>query len=333
MNLLLQSAQSEPSLPKSPPSPDYWLPIQASTFAADIDWLYNFLFWLSIVMSVLILGVMIYFVFKYRAGPRSLNERAEHTAEHNTVLEIAWSVLPMFVLVAIFVWGFKGLITIRSTPKDAVELHAVAQKWKWLFSHPKGTEVVESDELHVPIDEDVRIIIESRDVLHSLYFPSFRTKMDAIPGRYTELWFHATKSGTFPIFCAEYCGTSHSDMLAKVVVQSRPEYDKWLEDGLKPPDLSPIEMGKLMYNKKGCNACHSVDGSVKLAPSWKGLFGKTEALVGGGSVQVDENYLRESITDPALKVVNGFTPNMPSFKGQIKDYELTGIIEYIKSLK
>jgi cytochrome c oxidase subunit 2 len=192
-------------------------------------------------------------------------------------------------------------------------------------------------ELHVPIDRDVRIIIQSVDVLHSLYIPAFRTKMDAVPGRYSDLWFRATKAGEYPVFCAEYCGTSHSDMIAKAVVHEAGGYDKWLE-GIgeilkKEASKDPAAYGEKLYNKQGCKTCHTVDGSTLVGPTWKGLWGATRTLADGTSVEADENYILQSINDPTSQVVEGFPPSMPTYKGQMKDWELNALIEYIKSLK
>lgn len=319
------------SLPKSPPSNDHWLPLMASTVGSEVDGAFDFLFWMSVVVGVSIMVVMTYFVIRYRAQSRVANEIPEKMSDHNTALEITWSVIPLLVVIMIFVWGFKGYIMQRATPKDALEIHATAQKWKWLFTYPNG---LQDDKLHVPVDRDVRVIIQSMDVLHSLFIPAFRVKMDAVPGRYTELWFHATQTGDFPIFCAEYCGTSHSDMLSHAVVHEPGGYEEFLREYEKKlTAMPPVELGKLLYETKGCTACHTIDGSPKVGPTWKGVFGKEEAMADGTSVKVDENYIRESITDPQAKVVNGFTPSMPTYKGQLSDQELDALVEYIKSLK
>jgi cytochrome c oxidase subunit 2 len=190
------------------------------------------------------------------------------------------------------------------------------------------------DTMHVPIDRPVRVIINSVDVLHALFIPAFRQKIDAVPGRYTDLWFHATKAGDYPIFCAEYCGTAHSDMLAHAIVHPPGEYEKWLDAAcIKADDLEGPDRGKSLYTKKGCDVCHSIDGTPKIGPTWKGLFGKSESLTDGSNAQVDENYLRESIVDPAKKVVKGYAPSMPSYQGQLSDKDLHGLIEYMKTLK
>jgi len=325
---MISLLQPTPSLPKLPPSEHFWMPQDASVTAADIDWLYMFMVWTSLVFAVGIFAAMAYFCTKYRATSRKANERADPSSDHNTTLEVTWSIIPLFIVIALFVWGFKGFVDLRTPPKDSLEIHAIGKRWAWSFQYPHGVDNV----LHVPVDRNVRIVIQSLDVLHSLYLPNFRVKMDAVPGRYTDLWFRATKAGTYPIFCAEYCGTSHSDMLSNVVVHPPGGFEKWVKEQIEIANsLPPVELGKRVYEKQGCNACHTVDGSPKIGPTWKGMFGRTESLQSGGSVKVDENYIRESILDPQAKVVAGMPNSMPVTK--LSDREITGVIEYLKTLK
>jgi cytochrome c oxidase subunit 2 len=330
-SLLLQVAPDPKGLPKFPESPEFWMPLDASLTSRSVDWILHFMNWMSLICCVLILGAMIYFCIKYKAKSRAANEQAEPSSDHSTSLEIGWSIAPLFVVIALFVWGFKGFVDLRTPPKGALEIRATGQKWKWLFTYPGG---FVDDTLHVPVDRPVRMVIGAVDVLHSLWIPNFRVKMDAVPGRYTDLWFHATKTGVFPLECAEYCGTSHSDMLTRVIVHPAGGYEAWLDEQKnKLLSMPPVELGKLLYEKQGCSTCHSVDGTPKIGPTWKGVFGKPEALTSGASVIVDENYLRESIVDPASKIVAGFAPSMPTYQGKLKDVEIDGIIAYIKSLK
>jgi len=325
---------ADPELPKLPASDSFWLPADASVTTRNIDWVWDFMLWMSVLTALAIFVAMFHFATKYRAKSRAANENAEKSAEHNTALEITWSVLPLFVVIALFVWGFKGFVDLRTPPKDAMELHANAQKWKWTFDYQCARGGLTDDTLHVPVDRPVRMLISSVDVLHALYIPNFRTKMDAVPGRYTDLWFQATKPGEYPIFCAEYCGTSHSDMLSHVVVHPPGEYETWLRGACEKADsLVGIPRGEKLYKQQGCETCHSIDGTPKIGPTWKGLFGKTEAIAGGPSVQVDENYLRESFVDPTAKVVQGYAPSMPTYKGKLSDKDIDGLVEYIKSLK
>jgi cytochrome c oxidase subunit 2 len=325
---------ADPKLPVSPPSDSFWLPTDASITTRNIDWVWDFMIWMSVLTSLAIFVAMIHFCTKYRAKSRAANEDAEKSAEHNTTLEIAWSVLPLFVCIALFVWGFKGFVDLRTPPKDAMELHATGQKWKWTFDYKCPTGNLTYDELHVPIDRPVRMLISSVDVLHALYIPAFRTKMDAVPGRYTDLWFQATKAGDYPLFCAEYCGTSHSDMLSHVIVHPPGEYETWLDKTCKEADSETgAPRGAKLFERQGCSTCHSVDGTPKIGPTWKGLFGRSSDITGGASVKVDENYLRESMMDPGAKVVKGYAPSMPTYQGKLSDKDIDGLIEYIKSLK
>jgi cytochrome c oxidase subunit 2 len=325
---------AEPTLPKLAPSDSFWLPVDASVTTRNIDWVWDFLVWISVLTALAIFVAMFHFVTKYKAKSRAANEHAEKSSEHNTALEIAWSVLPLFVVIALFVWGFKGFVDLRTPPKDSMELRANAQKWKWTFDYKCARGGMTDDTLHVPLDRPVRMVISSVDVLHALYIPSFRTKMDAVPGRYTDLWFQATKPGDYPIFCAEYCGTSHSDMLSHVVVHPAGEFETWLKGACEKADsLVGPERGKKLYTQQGCDTCHTIDGTPKIGPTWKGLFGKSESFADGSSHQVEENYLRESMLDPSAKVVKGFAPSMPTYKGKLSDKDIDGLIEYIKTLK
>jgi cytochrome c oxidase subunit II len=334
MTLSLLALLADPKLPKLAPSDSFWFPADASVTSRNIDWVWDFMIWCSVLTALGIFVAIFHFITKYRATSRAANEIAEKSAEHNTALEITWSVLPLFVVIALFVWGFKGYMDLRTPPKDAMELHANAQKWKWTFDYKCATGTLTDDTLHVPIDRPVRMLISSVDVLHALYIPSFRTKMDAVPGRYTDMWFQGKRAGDYPIFCAEYCGTSHSDMLSHVIVHPAGEYEKWLNKACVDADskVGP-ERGKDLFERQGCSTCHTVDGTPKIGPTWKGLFGKMEMMADGKPYKVDENYLRESIMDPAAKVVQGFAPAMPAYKGKLSDKDIDGLIDYIKTLK
>ncbi len=334
MTLSLLALLADPKLPVSPPSDSFWLPIDASVTTRNIDWVWDFMVWMSVLTALAIFVAMFHFATKYKAKSRAANEIPEKSAEHNTTLEIVWSVLPLFVVIALFVWGFKGFVDLRTPPKDSMELRANAQKWKWTFDYKCPTGGMTDDTLHVPIDRPVRMLISSVDVLHALYIPAFRTKMDAVPGRYTDLWFQATKAGEYPVFCAEYCGTSHSDMLSTVVVHPAGEYETWLRTACEKADsMVGPERGKKLYTQQGCDTCHSVDGTPKIGPTWKGLFGKSETFADGSTSQADENYLRESMLDPAAKVVKGYAPSMPTYQGKLSDKDIDGLVEYIKTLK
>jgi cytochrome c oxidase subunit 2 len=319
---------SLPDPPKVPHSTSFWMPNSASNFASATDGMFNALMWISAVCMLGVLLAMVGFCRRYRATSREANEAAESQVDHSNTLEITWSIIPLFVCIGVFVVGFKQFVDLRTPPRAAYEVHATGQRWKWGFEYPEG---LTHPELHVPLGKDVRILIQSVDVIHSLYIPEFRVKMDAVPGRYTELWFKATQEGTFPIYCAEYCGTSHSDMLTRVVVHTPESFQAWVAEEIRKIEAMPLaELGELTFNQAGCSTCHSLDGSIKVGPSFKGLFGHQVKLFGGTSVTVDENYIRESILEPQAKLVEGFPPAMPTFKGQLSDRRILGLVEFIK---
>lgn len=325
-------AQAEPPAPGPgvPDSPNFWMPNAASDMARSVDGLFSAVTWISVVSTVGVVGAIIYFCIRFRAGPRSANTRALSQADHSNVLEVTWSVIPLFIVVGLFVVGFRQFASMRTAPRAAYEVHATAQKWKWGFEYPEG---LRHPELHVPVERNVRVVIQSVDVLHSLFIPEFRVKMDAVPGRYTELWFKSESQGDFPIYCTEYCGTSHSDMLSRVVVHDEQGFQDWVADEIRKIESMPLaELGELTYNQSGCATCHSLDGSALVGPSFKGLFGKEEVLL-SGTVKVDENYIRESIIEPQAKIVKGYPAAMPTYKGQLSDRRLSGLIEFIKGVK
>lgn len=310
----------------------FWLPRGASTTAGRVDFLFYAINAIAIFFFFLIVTLLLYFVWKYRTRP---GHTAQPSKDHNQKLEITWTVIPVCIVLWIFWQGFAGYLDIQTPPETAYEVQVLGQKWKWLFTYPNG---VVDDDLHVPPDEPVRLVMTSQDVIHSLYVPEFRIKRDAVPGRYEKEWFQALEPGEYQIFCAEYCGTSHSSMLAKVIVhRSRPEFEKWLADAGNFLDKLPPEKlwegGQKLYSQRGCKQCHSVDGTAGIGPSFKGIWGHSQVLSGGGSVVVEENYVRESILNPQAKVVLGFEPVMPTYQGRLKDKEITAIIEYLKTLK
>jgi len=300
----------------------------ASTVAPAVDSLFYFIFWISTFFFVLIVGLMVLFVLKYRRRP---GVDAQKTAHHNMLLEAAWSIIPALLLVVIFVEGVLGYLDLRNPPDEAYEIRVTGRKWSWAFQYPNGH--VENH-LHVPAGRPVRLLMTSEDVIHSVFIPAFRVKMDVVPERYTKVWFEATTPGTYRLYCAEYCGTEHSNMVADVVVHEPGEFEAWLEDASNFLDkMPPAEAGKLLYERRGCIQCHTTDGTPKAGPSFRGTFGSEQALADGTTVKVDENYIRESILEPLTKVRAGYRPVMPTYRGQLKDAEISAIIEFIKSLK
>lgn len=308
----------------------FWLPRASSTVAGNVDELFYFILYLCFAFFVLIIGATVVFMVKYRrreGGP------PVQQLTHSSTLELAWSVLPGILLMVIFAWGFKGYMAMVVAPGNSLQVNVEGRQWAWKFSYP-GTPV-ETDVLVVPVGKPVKLIMNSVDVLHSFYIPEFRIKQDVIPGRYTTVWFESTNVGEKDIFCTEYCGTQHSGMITRIKVVEPAEYDAWLKaETEKVESMSdPVAIGERLYKTKACVGCHSLDGSVVVGPSFKGLWGKTESFTDGTSAVVDENYVRQSVMEPQAKIVAGFQGVMPTFQGQLSDKDVNSLIAYIQSVK
>jgi cytochrome c oxidase subunit 2 len=321
----------------------FWMPKAVNRAADESDMMFYAVLALSIFFFAAIAICVVYFVIKYRHRP---GHKPEPSAAHNDVLEITWTVIPTIICVFLFWYGWHSYIRVVTPPNKAIEIDVLAQRWNWTFTHENG--VTDSD-LHVPAGVPVRLVMTSKDVLHSFYAPAMRVKQDVVPRRYTYAWFDATKPGTYRLTCAEYCGTRHSMMAcldfdpisgacnrrAVVVVhKDLEEYERYLNDKVADQmNMAPVDLGKMLYDKKGCSSCHTTDGSARVGPSWKQPDWGKEITINGGTVKMDENYVRESILYPAKKARPGFPNSMPPFEGQLKDKEITGLIAYIKSLK
>jgi cytochrome c oxidase subunit 2 len=298
-------------------------PARASTTAGSVDALYVFLVALSLFMSVAIFTMICIFALRYR---RRKGHEAEQI-EGSTVLELTWSAIPLVIFLFIFAWGAVVYFKERTPPRGATQIYVVAKQWMWKLQHEEGQR--EINELHVPVGRDVEMIMTSQDVIHSFYVPAFRIKQDVLPGRYTTLWFHATRSGTYHLFCAEYCGTQHSGMIGQVVVLEPAQYEAWLSGGLASGSLA--SNGQNVFQQLGCITCHRSDTQGR-GPNLVGLFAKQVQLEDGRTVIADENYIRESILNPSAKIVSGFKPIMPLFQGLVSEEQLNALIAYIKSL-
>ena len=302
------------------------MPVPGSEIAKEVDSLYIFLLVSSTIGSLLVIGGMIYFAVKYR---RKSDTQKSAYITHSHVLEFLWSFIPFLVFMVVFAWGWVVYDKMRSFPEDAFEVHVVGKQWSWEFVYKSGRT---SPELVVPSGRPIKLIMTSLDVLHSMFIPSMRIKQDIIPNRYTAIWFDAQLEGEFHIFCTEYCGTAHSGMITKLQVVSPAEFEEWLaNDPYK--GMSLAEIGKQVYTVKGCVACHNLDSVKKIGPGFAGMWGANREFTDGTSGVVDENYIRESMLKPTAKVVKGFPPAMPTFAGQIKENEITALIEYFKTLK
>jgi cytochrome c oxidase subunit 2 len=299
-------------------------PDQASTFAGRVDNLYFFLVGLTVFFTVTIASVSIYFAIRYRR--RKANEIPEEI-HGSTILETVWIAIPFVLAMILFVWGSSVYFTIYRAPKDAMEIYVVAKQWMWKMQHPGGQR--EINELHVPLGKKIKLVMTTEDVIHSFYVPAFRFKTDAVPGRYTYAWFEATKPGRYHLFCAEYCGTSHSTMGGWVVAMEPEDYQAWLSGGTAGESLSSL--GQKLFQNLACVTCHHSDGQGR-GPALEGLFGKSVELEGGQTVLVDEAYLRESILNPRAKVVAGYQAIMPTFQGLVSEEQVLQLVEYIKSI-
>ena len=280
------------------------------------------------VLIVVLMGV---FIVIYRRRPQAAPGKSP---SHSSLLEIIWTGIPLAIVAIVFYQGFQGYMELRTPPIGAREIRVTAKKWSWLFQYSNGQEKVASEDLHVPVDEPVLLIMASEDVIHSLFIPAFRVKMDVVPGRYSRTWFRATQVGEYPLLCSEYCGKDHSSMVARVVVQSPADFRKWLADAADlSGKMSPVQYGQVLYHRHGCDGCHSLDGSAGTGPSFKGIYGHPVQLEDHEPVEVEDNYIRESILEPEAKIVKGYQPVMPTFKGSLSDKDITALIEFIKSKK
>lgn len=307
-----------------------FMPTQATEIAERVDNLYGFLLLTSTIGCVLVIGGMIYFVWKYRR--KSQTDKTAYLS-HNTFLEFLWSFIPLVIFLTVFAWGWYIYHDMRAMPKNALEINVLGKQWVWEVEYKNGFKAV--NEIVVPIDQDVKLLLTSSDVIHSFFVPSFRIKQDAVPGRYTALWFKANKLGDYHIFCAEYCGTAHSAMIGRLKVVSREEFDAYLEQGQEEKNLPLAEKGAKLFQVKACASCHSVDSPApKVGPSLYQLYGKEEEMDDGTKITVDENYLRESVLEPNKHIVKGYPRGvMPTFQGQLNENELSALVEYMKSLK
>jgi len=355
--LMAPEGSATPSPDKLPATPQppwetmhAWAPLpEASTFAAGTENLYLFIIALSALFFGLIMGAMLWFMAKHkRRGPDDKTSSITHSGK----IEFLWSAIPSVLLLVIFVWGEVDFIKQSVAPADPIEIRVTGRQWSWTVEYPDypGVSFTSSTEtpeitMMVPKGRPVRLMMTSTDVLHSFYVPAFRVKRDVLPGRYTTMWFEATQVGEFNMFCTEYCGDQHSKMtgvvkvldpdLFEAALREAGKLERNVEDGVRESDK---DYGARIYKRRGCDACHSTDGTPKVGPTWQGLWGRTSEFVGGGSLKVEgtagENYIIDSIREPQKNVVVGFGgAAMPSFMGQLSDDQIKALSAYIKTLK
>jgi cytochrome c oxidase subunit II len=320
------------------------LPPQASDFAKDIDVLHYIVWGTTMLGAFGTLAFMVAFLVRYRKGRVGETTRR---VEVPLVLEVGFVLIPLLIFLAWFQIGFKQYVRFTSPPKDAMDVYVMGKKWMWKFAYPQGPNGL--NVLRVPAHRPVRLLITSRDVLHSLFIPAFRVKMDAVPGRYSQTWFTANTPGTYPIYCAEFCGTAHSMMLAEVVVMEPEAYDAWIvgearglknaaNAGVEPNRMEDlvsdmVTQGKRIAAEAGCMKCHTVDGETHIGPTWLNMYRAKHKMQDGEELVVDEAYITESMMDPNAKQVAGYKLVMPTFLGKLSATDTAAIVEYIKSLR
>jgi cytochrome c oxidase subunit 2 len=299
-------------------------PARAAISASNLDALFIFLLCVTGMVTILIFILITVFALRYR---RTAVEQATPIMG-SLALETTWSLVPFGVFLIFFVWGAVLYFQERTAPANSMQIYVVAKQWMWKLQHEDGQR--EINELHVPVDRDVKLIMTSQDVIHSFFVPAFRIKQDVLPGRYTTMWFHATRPGTYHLFCAEYCGTQHSGMIGSIIVMNPAAYEAWLSGGGAEGSLAST--GQKLFQQLGCGSCHRSDTQGR-GPNLMGVFGKPVLLEDGRTVVADENYVRESILNPGAKIVAGFKNIMPSFQGVVNEEQLLSLIAYVKSLQ
>lgn len=329
---------------------DMGLPPQGTEYATRFDTLYDFLIWISVFFFLIVIIGMVVFAIKYRSRP---GWKAKYI-HGNTALEIFWTAVPTVLLLGIFAWGWSLYKEIRTFPTDAMEIKVIGKQWLWQFQYDDGKTLI--NEVYVPVGKPVKLTMTSDDVLHGFFIPNFRIKRDVVPGIHGSIWFEATQEGKHQVYCTAYCGTAHSGMLASLYALNEKDWADFqrgkkikvapaetpLAFGGTDPAAAPAksdekltlaEQGKKLTTTKGCIACHTEDGSSRVGPSYKGLWGSKVELADGTTAIFNEDYVSESLYEPNKKVVKGFIPSMPTFKGQVSAEEMNALIAYFKSLK
>ncbi|MBZ5527364.1 MAG: cytochrome c oxidase subunit II [Acidobacteriia bacterium] len=301
------------------------LPEQASNFAGGVDALTLYILGTSLFFALLVVVLVVIFSLKYR---RKKQTEIGVPVHGSVPLEIVWTLIPLVLAMVMFAWGAVIYMDFRRAPSDTLDVYVIGKQWMWKLQHTDGRR--EINELHVPVGRNVKLIMASEDVIHDFSIPNFRIKMDVVPGRYTTLWFRATKTGRYHFYCSQYCGTSHALMTGWVTVMEPAEYAAWLSGGAQ--DANPAGAGEKLFTQYSCNTCHLPTGKGR-GPSLVGLYGSKVKLADGTTVQADDAYVRESILSPKAKIVAGYQPLMPSFQGLVTEEQVLSLTAYIKSLQ
>jgi len=293
----------------------YTLPAAASSQAESIDTLFGFHFMAISFLFALIVVLILYSVVVFKRKPGD-EEDAEHI-HSNTLLEIAWTIIPLVVVIALGIWAAFILADITEAKDDEMAITVTGRQWSWAFAYPDYPDVPPATKLVLPVDKPIRLEMTTQDVLHSFWVPEFRVKQDLVPGQEKILRITPTETGIYAVRCAEICGYDHANMVAEVEVVSQVAFDQWIrEQGTNIAALDPAERGQVWYTEFGCNACHTVDGSDSVGPTWKGIYGTEIGLADGSTVLVDDDYVAESILSPGAKIVEGFQPLMSTTFGE-----------------
>jgi cytochrome c oxidase subunit II len=306
-------------------SPLPFFPEQASNFAGNVDTLFSFILLTCLFFSVLVTLLIILAALKYKRRTAGEVGSADHG---NMVLEVGWTLIPLVIALGMFAWGAAVYVNYRTAPKDTLDIYVVGKQWMWKLQQPNGRK--EINELHLPVNRNIKLIMGSEDVIHDFYIPAFRVKMDVVPGRYNTMWFRPTKIGKYHFFCSQYCGTNHAVMGGWVTVMDPAEYAAWLSD--EGGDLNPVAAGEKLFSQLACNTCHLPNGSGR-GPSMNGVYGGKVLLADGSTITADEAYIRESILQPKAKIVAGYQPVMPTFQGLVTEEQIMNLTAYIKSLQ
>lgn len=299
-------------------------PTEASVHGANVDMLLAGMAVLSLLLSAPVFILMVAFAVKYRRG-RPADRR--HPIDRNVWLETSWAAIPFLLLLVFFVWATWLYFDLLRPPPGALEINVVAKQWMWKFQHPGGQR--EINELHVPVGQPVKLMLASQDVIHSLFIPALRLKRDVVPGRYTEIWFTADKPGVYWMTCAEFCGTDHSTMGGRFIVQDALEHERWLEQS--QVDQTLVAAGAALFRSLGCSGCHGPKSTVH-APPLEGLYGRPVPLESGQIVIADEQYIRDSILLPQSQIATGYPHIMPTFQNVLSEDEVLKLVAFIKSL-
>ncbi len=298
---------------------------QAASFAArHADTLILCFTLVTLLLTVPIFVAITYFAFRYRAGRETNRETSEN---RSVAIELSWMLIPFALTLIFFVWGSFLFAQQKNPPADALEITAIGRQWMWKFQHPGGQS--EINDLHVPADQPVVIRMISQDVIHALYIPALRIQMDAIPERYTSLWFKADTAGSFHLFCSEYCGTDHSEMGGTLTIMRPADYQRWLRRSTSGDSVA--NAGAALFQSYGCSGCHGPSSTVR-APSLVGLWQKPVPMEAGGTVIADDGYIRDKILDPNDHKIAGYKQVMPAFKGKLGEDDLIRLVAYVKSV-